>query len=419
MSKLVIPFHRPSIGEEEISEVVNTLRSGWLTTGPQTARFEREFRDYVSAPHAVAVNSATAALHLALAALKIGPGAEVITSPMTFCATVQTILHVGATPVLADIGPDGNIAPESIARRITTRTRAIIPVHLAGLPCQMNEIRALAREHGLYVIEDAAHAVGAHYEGRPIGAEGPAGALSSDAVAFSFYATKNLTTGEGGMLTTRHTDVAEAVRMLSLHGTSRDAWDRYTDHGGWQYEVLAHGFKYNLCDIQAAIGIHQLRKLEDFIRRRTELAATYSQAFAGRDDVELPPNRANCRHSWHLYILRLNPDRLLIDRDEFIHSLRQAGIATSVHFIPIPLHSFFARLPLSTESCPRAMALYPRIVSLPLYPGLTEDQAQYVVKSVLDALNGARRPRFVASCRIDARVSLRTADVTPYSKGPL
>ena len=194
MANIFIPFHRPSIGDEEIGEVVNTLRSGWLTTGPQTARFEREFREYVGAPHAIALNSATAALHLALAALKIGPGAEVITSPMTFCATVQTILHVGAVPILADIGPDGNITPESISARITSRTRAIIPVHLAGLPCQMNAIRALAREHGLYVIEDAAHAVGAQYEGRPIGAEGPAGALASDAVAFSFYATP----GSGG-----------------------------------------------------------------------------------------------------------------------------------------------------------------------------------------------------------------------------
>ena len=419
MANIFIPFHRPSIGDEEIGEVVNTLRSGWLTTGPQTARFEREFGEYVGAPHAIALNSATAALHLALAALKIGPGAEVITSPMTFCATVQTILHVGAVPILADIGPDGNITPESIAARITSRTRAIIPVHLAGLPCQMNAIRALAREHGLYVIEDAAHAVGAQYEGRPIGAEGPAGALASDAVAFSFYATKNLTTGEGGMLTTRHADVAEAVRILSLHGTSRDAWDRYTDHGGWHYEVVAHGFKYNLSDIQSAIGIHQLRKLEGFVRRRTELAAAYCRELGQRDDVELPPDRADCRHAWHLYMIRLRLEHLRIDRDEFIRSLRRMGVATSVHFIPIPLHPFFANLPLPRESCPSAMALYPRIVSLPLYPGLTEEQVHYVAQSVREVLDSARQHHFFASGRIDARVSIRTADATSCSEGSL
>jgi dTDP-4-amino-4,6-dideoxygalactose transaminase len=419
MAETFIPFHRPSIGEEEIGEVVETLRSGWLTTGPRTARFEREFRECVGASHAVAVNSATAALHLALAALKIGPGDEVITTPMTFCATVQTILHVGATPVLADIGPDGNIDPEEIAFRITARTRAIIPVHLAGLACDMDAIHALARQHGLYVIEDAAHAAGSHYHGRPIGAAADGGAPASDAVAFSFYATKNLTTGEGGMLTTGRQDVAEAVRMLSLHGTSHDAWDRYTDHGGWHYDVVAHGFKYNLSDIQSAIGIHQLHKLEQFVLRRTVQAATYQSAFAGRDDVELPPDRADSRHAWHLYILRLNLDRLRIDRDEFIRTLRRRGIHTSVHFIPIPLHPYFARLPLAAGSCPRALALYPRIVSLPLYPALTEDQVRYIAQSVRETLDSARRPRFVTPGPIDTVLPVRARDAAPSTEGSL
>jgi dTDP-4-amino-4,6-dideoxygalactose transaminase len=386
-----IPFHRPSIGEEEISEVVDTLRSGWLTTGPRTARFEREFRDYVGAGHAVAVNSATAALHLALAGLNVGPGDEVITTPMTFCATVQTILHVGATPVLADIGPDGNIAPEEIERRITPRTRAIVPVHLAGLPCRMAAIHALARRHGLYVIEDAAHAAGAWCDGRPVGSE-------SDAVAFSFYATKNLTTGEGGMLTTGRSGLAETVRTLSLHGASHDAWDRYTDRGGWQYEIVAHGFKYNLSDIQSAIGIHQLRKLESFIERRTMQAATYHREFAGRDYVELPPDRTDCRHAWHLYILRLNLERLSIDRAEFIRRLRRKGIGASVHFIPIPLHPYFAGLPLPGDSCQRALELYPRIVSLPLYPALQEEQVYYIAQTTREILEEARKPRFVPAC---------------------
>jgi len=411
MADIFVPFHRPTIGEEEISEVVDTLRSGWLTTGPRTARFEREFREYVCAPHAVALNSATAALHLALAALRVRHGDEVITSPITFCATVQAILHVGATPVLADIGPDGNIDPKAIARALTRRTRAIVPVHLAGLPCEMDEIWSLAKQHGLYVIEDAAHAAGAFYNGRPIGA-GPAdGAPASHSVAFSFYATKNLTTGEGGMLTTPRKDLAETVRMLSLHGTSRDAWDRYSDHGGWHYDVLGHGFKYNLSDIQSAIGIHQLRKLEEFTRRRTEIAAAYNRELAGRDDVELAPDRPECRHAWHLYILRLNLDRLRIDRDEFIRSLKQKGVGASVHFIPIPLHSYFARSPLASYSYPNALALYPRIVSLPMYPGLTDAQVEYVVGAIREVLDEARRPQFTG-------LSVQEADVA-HSPGSL
>jgi dTDP-4-amino-4,6-dideoxygalactose transaminase len=395
MTDTFIPFHRPSIGEEEISEVVETLRSGWLTTGPKTARFEREFREYVHAPHAVALNSATAALHLALAALRVRPGDEVITSPITFCATVQAILHVGATPVLADIGMDGNIDPNAIARATTRRTRAILPVHLGGLPCHMDEIWSLAKEHGLHVIEDAAHAAGAFYNDRPIGAGPIAGGAASHAVAFSFYATKNLTTGEGGMLTTPRKDLAETVRMLSLHGTSRDAWDRYTEHGGWHYDVLGHGFKYNLSDIQSAIGIHQLRKLDEFTRRRAEIADVYNRELGGRDDVELPPDREDCRHAWHLYILRLNLDRLKIDRDEFIRCLQQKGIGASVHFIPIPLHSYFARSPLASYSYPNALALYPRIVSLPIYPGLMDAQVEYIVQSIREVLEGARREQFV------------------------
>ena len=395
MTDTFIPFHRPSIGEEEISEVVETLRSGWLTTGPKTARFEREFREYVHAPHAVALNSATAALHVALAALRVRPGDEVITSPITFCATVQAILHVGATPVLADIGSDGNIDPNAIARATTRRTRAILPVHLGGLPCHMNDIWSLAKEHGLYVIEDAAHAAGAFYNDRPIGAGPAGGGPASHAVAFSFYATKNLTTGEGGMLTTPRKDLAETVRMLSLHGTSRDAWDRYTEHGGWHYDVLGHGFKYNLSDIQSAIGIHQLRKLDEFTRRRTEIAAAYNRELGGRDDVEVPPDRADCRHAWHLYILRLNLERLTIDRDEFIRSLQQKGVGASVHFIPIPLHSYFARSPLASYSYPNALALYPRIVSLPIYPGLTDAHVEYIVRTIREVLEGARRAELV------------------------
>lgn len=410
-----IHFHRPSIGEEEINEVAETLRSGWLTTGPRAARFEREFGECVGAPHAVAVNSASAALHLALAALEIGPGDEVITTPMTFCATVQAILHVGATPVLADIGSDGNIDPEQIGKRITNRTRAILPVHLAGLPCDMKVIWALAGQQRIHVIEDAAHAAGACHEGRPIGAgPGDPGSLvaASDAVAFSFYATKNLTTGEGGMITTHRPALAKTMRMLSLHGASHDAWDRYTERGDWYYEVLAHGFKYNLSDIQAAIGIHQLRKLEQFVERRALYAHMYHCAFAGMEEVECPPDNPRCRHAWHLYILRLNLQRLRIDRREFIRELLKKGIGTSVHFIPIPLHPFFARLPLSRYACPRALDLYPRIISLPLYPAMTEEHIHYVSRCVREVVERSRRVRFVAPGRQAATTPRRELDAS-------
>jgi len=378
-----IPFNLPSIDEEEIQEVVDTLRSGWLTTGPKTAQFEREFQDYVGATHALAVNSATAAMHLALSALGIGPGDEVITTPLTFCATVNTILQVGATPVLADVGADGNIDPVSIAERRTSRTRAIMPVHIGGLPCDMESIWRIAREHRLYVIEDAAHAVGTHYKGLPIGGDRLAKDYRSDAVCFSFYATKNLTTGEGGMVVTPNEQLFNRMKVLCLHGISKDAWDRYTDKGKWYYEVDACGFKYNLSDILSSIGIHQLRKQERFIEERSSCARFYNEAFADVPEIETPPDNPVNRHSWHLYAIRLRLDLLDIDRDEFIRELRLHEIGTSVHFIPIPLHPAydqFANLP--QNYCPNALNLYPRLISLPLYPSMTEKQLRHIVNTV-------------------------------------
>jgi dTDP-4-amino-4,6-dideoxygalactose transaminase len=381
-----IPFNLPSIGAEEIEEVVQTLQSGWLTTGPRTAQFEGELRDYVKAREALAVNSATAALHLALVALGIGPGDEVITTPLTFCSTVNTILHTGATPVLADTADDGNIDPESISARITERTRAIIPVHLGGLPCDMNAIWNIAARNSLFVVEDAAHAIGTLYNGRPIGSSeaSPAGHTST-AVCFSFYATKNLATGEGGMIVTPDSSLYERVKVLCLHGISKDAWNRYAEHGNWYYEVTTCGFKYNLTDIASAIGIHQLRKLEEFIRVRAAYARFYNEAFSDVAELELPPDSAEHRHSWHLYALRLRLDMLDIDRAEFIRELHRRGIGASVHFIPIPLHPAYAELAaLATNQCPRALALYPRLVSLPLYPSMSTAQLQYVADSVKD-----------------------------------
>lgn len=387
-----VPYHRASIGDEEINEVVETLKSGWLTTGPRTAQFEREFSTYANVPHALAVNSCTSGLHLALAALKLGPGMEVITTPLTFCATVNTIIHTGATPVLADIGADGNIDPASVASRITERTRAIVPVHFAGLPCDMDALWTLAGRHGLDIIEDCAHAAGTLYKGYHAGAGNPATGGRSAASVFSFYAVKNMTTGEGGMVLTHDEELASRMKILSLHGISKNAWNRYADRGHWGYQVLESGFKYNMSDIQASIGVHQLRKLEGFIEARTRFAELYNSLFEDVAEVETPADRMDSRHAWHLYSLRLNLDRLEIGRDEFIEQLKDRGVGTSVHFIPIPLHPFFAdRAKLRQNQCPNALALYPRLISLPLFPAMNEAQVEYVAKTVRQIARTSRK----------------------------
>ncbi len=379
MTKLpFLPFSTPDIGEEEVEGVVATLRSGWLTTGEKTARFEQDFAVYTGARHAQAVNSCTAGLHLALAALGIGPGDEVITTPLTFCATVNVILEVGAKPVLADIGPDLNISPASIAEVLSPRTRAIVPVHFGGLPCDMNSIWALARERGVFVVEDAAHAAGAHYAGAPIGS-GP-----SDAVAFSFYATKNLSTGEGGMVTTPSAELADRMRVLCLHGISRDAWARYSEKGSWYYEVTACGFKYNMSDIMAAIGLVQLGKLEKMTARRIAIAQRYNTAFANIPQVELPPDSPQSRHCWHLYALRLNLEELTIDRAQFFDELRARGIGCSVHFIPIPLHPFYRGTLSFPDPCTRALKEYSRLISVPLHSRMIDAEAERVIFAVRD-----------------------------------
>jgi dTDP-4-amino-4,6-dideoxygalactose transaminase len=387
-----IPFHRPSIGEEEIAEAVDTLRSGWLTTGPKTAQFERDFEAYVKSPHALAANSCTAGLHLALAALGIGPGDEVITTPLTFCATVNTIMHVGATPVLADVGQDGNIDPVSVEARITPRTKAIIPVHLGGLPCDLGSLWRIARRYGLRIIEDAAHAVGTEYEGKPIGAASITPLSGSHAVAFSFYATKNLTTAEGGMVTTADPELHDRMKRLCLHGISRDAWNRYSDKGNWYYEVHECGFKYNLSDLQSSIGLHQLRKQERFIETRARYARLYASILADAEEVELPAEAAlGSRNAWHLYSIRLNLGKLRIGRAEFIQALRERRIGASVHFIPIQLHPFFHALAkLPQNHCPTALGIYPRLVTLPLYPDMTETEVEYVGKTVRELLRENR-----------------------------
>ena len=380
-----LPFAPPLIGEEEIAEVVDTLRSDWITTGPKVARFEAEFAMAVSAPAALALNSCTAGLHTALVASGVGPGDEVITTPLTFAATVNVIEHVGARPILVDVEPDTlTIDPARIEAAITPRTRAIIPVHYAGHPAELDSIHEMARAHGLLVLEDAAHALPASYRGRPIGS-------GANPVAFSFYATKNLTTAEGGMLTADAQFLARA-RILSLHGLSRDAATRYDAGGHWAYEVLAPGFKYNMTDVQGALGLWQLRKLERFQARRRGVVAAYQTAFTEEPALELPIERPWVEHAWHLYVLRLRSGTLHIERDRFIEELAQGNIGTSVHFIPIHLHPYYRdKYGYLADSFPVAYDGFQRMISLPLSPRLSDQDVADVIEAVLDIVRRHRR----------------------------
>jgi len=378
-----VPFHRPCFDERELRAVEEVLRSGWITTGERTLEFERRFAEYIGVPHAVALNSCTAALHVALAAEGIGPGDEVITTPYTFVATVETICYLGARPVLVDIDPvTCNIDPAEIEPRVTPRTRAIVPVHLAGLPCAMEPILDCAARHGVPVIDDAAHALPASIGDRRIGTLG-------HATAFSFYATKNLTTAEGGMLTTADAALAERFRRLALHGIDADGWKRYRQRGRWFYSVSEMGYKYNMTDIAAALGLVQLEKLDGFDRRRHELAAFYSERLAAHEELVLPAAPADRTHAWHLYIVRLDPSRARVDRATLIERLAELDVSTSVHFIPVHLHPYYGQLlGLGRGDLPRAEAAFDQAVSLPLYPGMTDEDAAWVVQAVGRALQG-------------------------------
>jgi dTDP-4-amino-4,6-dideoxygalactose transaminase len=380
-----LTFAPPSIGDEEIAEVVDTLRSGWITTGPKTARFEQEFARYLGAPGALAVNSCTAALHTALLTAGIGPGDEVITTPLTFAATANVIEHVRARPVFVDVDPETlQIDPDGLEAAVTPRTRAIIPVHFGGHPADLDAVDTVASRHGLLVVEDAAHALPARFRGRLIGSRG-------NPVAFSFYATKNLTTGEGGMLTA-DPEFLERARIASLHGMSHDGWKRYAEGGHWFYEVLLPGFKYNMSDIQAAMGLAQLAKLERHQARRRAVVHAYQAAFAGHDAFELPVERPEVEHAWHLYVLRLQPGVLRIGRDRFIQELTQRKIGTSVHFIPLHLHPYYRdTYGYAPDAYPVAQSNYERMLSLPLHPGLSEADVEDVVGAVLDIAEEYRR----------------------------
>lgn len=381
-----IPIYRPDIGDEEIAAVVETLRSGWLTVGPRTQEFEQEFARAVGATHAVAVSSCTAALHLALDALDLEPGDEVITSTLTFAATGATIIHSGARPVLVDCTRDTlNIDPADVARKVTPRTRAIVPVHYAGQPAPMDDIIEIARHHRLMVIEDAAHALPASDRGRPVGTIG-------DLTAFSFYATKNLTTGEGGMLTFADAALADRLRSRRLHGMSRDAWRRYNAQGSWRYDVSYPGFKYNMTDIAAAMGLVQLRRLPALHRRRQEIVAIYDEMLNDRPELEPLAVRSDAQHAWHLYVIRIRPDRLRIDRDALIEALKAEGVGIAVHFIPLHLHSFYRdTFGYRPEDFPVASAAAETILSLPLFTLMSDDDVRYVGTTLRRILDANRR----------------------------
>jgi dTDP-4-amino-4,6-dideoxygalactose transaminase len=383
---MTVPFHRPSIGEDEIAEVVDTLRSGWLTTGPKVARFQREFAAAVGARHAVALNSGTAALHVALEAVGVTAGDEVIIPTYTFTATGEVVTYLGARPVLVDCRADTlNIDVATIEPHLTHRTKAIVPVHIAGQACDMEPILELARARGLAVVEDAAHALPASYKGRSVGTIG-------DVTAFSFYATKTITTGEGGMVTTERDDYAARMRLMSLHGMSGDAWNRYTARGHWYYEVTDFGFKYNLTDVAAALGLRQLVRMTEFHRRREEIARRYSDSFADLDTCFVPRDVGLGTHAWHLYILEFNLAALSIGRDEVIERLRQNGVGTSVHFIPLHLHPVYQRrYGYRPGQFPTAETTFGGACSLPIYPGMTDAEVAHVIDVIRRTLRASRR----------------------------
>ncbi|MCC6177127.1 MAG: DegT/DnrJ/EryC1/StrS family aminotransferase [Chloroflexi bacterium] len=381
-----LPFHRPTVEDDEIAEVVDTLRSGWLTTGPRTRRFEREFAAYVGAEHAVAVNSATAAMHLALEAIGLHAGEEVIVPTYTFAASAEVVLYFGARPVLVDVDPRTLcIDVDAAEAAVTERTRAIISVDIAGVPCEYDPLRALAERRGLVLLDDAAHAIPSRYKGRRVG-------TLTDLTAFSFYATKPLATGEGGMLVTDNPTYAERAAIMSLHGISRDAWKRYTAEGSWYYEVVAPGFKYNLTDVAAALGLRQLTKQERFLAERSSIAARYDAAFRTLPEVMTPFVPADVETSWHLYLLRLNLDRLTADRAQFVRALAAENIGTSVHFIPLHLHPWYSETyDYAPDAFPGAYGEYERVISLPIFPSMTCAEVQDVIAAVSKVVTHYRR----------------------------
>lgn len=374
-----LPFHRPYVGPEEEREVIDTLRSGWLTTAKKTKEFERLFAEYCGCKHAIALNSCTAALHLSLVAAGIGPGDEVITTPMTFAATVNVIIHVGAIPVFVDVEPGTlNIDPSRIEECVTSKTRAVIPVHFLGQPCDMDAISRVAEKHGLRVIEDAAHAIETVYKGRKIGTISPM-------TAFSFYSTKNMTTGEGGMLTTDDDELEKKIRILSLHGISLDAWKRYYQKGYAHWDIIYPGYKYNMSDIQASLGIHQLVRLPGFWKKRQEIVSRYNKAFESIPEIGLLRQEAEdgCVNAHHMYVLLLKNELLGRDRDFLMNAIEAENIGIGIHYRAVHTHPYYKEaLRYEEGSLPVAEYASERVLSIPLFPTMTDQDVQDVVDAV-------------------------------------
>jgi dTDP-4-amino-4,6-dideoxygalactose transaminase len=381
-----LSFHVPEIGEEDIAAVTEAMRSGWLTAGPRVKEFETRFARYVGAPNAVAVNSGTAALHLALEAAGIGAGDEVLVPTLTFAATAEVVVQLGARPILVDCSPDTlNIDPAALERAITARCKAVIPVHFAGHPCDMDAIAQIAAAHKLSVVEDAAHALPARWRGRMVGTLG-------DLTCFSFYATKTITTGEGGMITTANPHWAERMRIMSLHGISKDAWKRYTAEGSWRYEIIAPGYKYNLTDIAAALGISQLARCDDFLRARRRCKEQYDDAFRCEPAIRTPVTRPGVEHAWHLYVVRIDPRQVRIGRDQVIALLKERNIGAAVHFIPLHLHPYYRQTyGYEPADFPQASAAFEEIISLPIYPRLSGMDIDDVVSALTAIVREHRR----------------------------
>jgi perosamine synthetase len=382
----IIQFHKADVGEEEAQAAADVIRSGWLTMGPKTIEFEQKFASYVGAKHAIGVSSCTAALHLALDAIRLKQGDEVLVPTTTFTATAEVVAYFKAKPVLVDVDAVSLcMDPADAERRITAKTRAVIPVHYAGQPCDMEAIMDMAKRHGLRVIEDAAHSLPASYRGIRIG-------TISELTAFSFYATKTLTTGEGGMITTANDDLATRIRLMRLHGIGRDAWKRYSSEGSWSYEVLDSGFKYNLTDIQSAIGLVQLTKCDSMNVARGQIAARYNNGFANARALQAPKVADDRTSAWHLYVLRLNLEEISITRSRMIEMLKERGISTSVHFIPLHMHPYYKKTyGYRDEDFPVASKQYERYLSLPIFSGMTSSQVDYVIKHVLEIIKDSAR----------------------------
>lgn len=392
MRETFLPFSRPDMDGSELDLIREVLESGWITTGSMSHRLESEFADRLGATYAVAVNSCTAALHLALEAIGLSHGDEVITSPYTFASTAEVIRYFGAEPRFVDIESDTlNINAEAVAKAVCPRTRAIVPVHIAGHPADMDSLDEIAASNDLALVEDAAHCLPATYHGTTIGARRPSLGGCSQLTCFSFYATKTMTTGEGGMITTDDGSLADRCRLMSLHGITKNAWNRYAADGSWYYEIIAPGFKYNLTDVAAALGVAQLRRLDAMWLRRAEIAARYTEAFTDLPGLSIPVLKPDVEHAWHLYQVRLELGRLSIDRSRFIEELRTRNIGTSVHFIPLHLHPYYReRYCFKPDDYPVANGEYQRVVSLPIYSAMTDEDVVDVVAAVVDVVRAFR-----------------------------